>query len=583
MRLLERLLRRYDRNENLGNEISAEENHLSIDYLSRSTVKTQLNNADLQKGGEYISHSVDFLLDCYSNLIIDLIKTLPLSASEVDYMILPMVGNVIRFVHLLPASEAHHHATPGGLLMHLLEGATYAARIAEGVSFVQSESLQKKYEQKTAWIIAASVLFLIHDLGKVGDIVVSSRDGDVWNPELETLVAWSDRLQIGSYGICWRSEREHKKHELRSLRYAYKQVLTTALLDYLGLRGGCDILDAIERAIVFNEGVLATILQRADARSVQVNIESNRRSQNLSSRSSPVVGAILSAIKELVQNGFWKTNCREAPVFVTDQGLFVVVRNETVRDIREQAVGNGLDYVPGTIAGMLKVLDEAGLLLSRYEYVQSTVGRDLLWQIDVGKLGSHGFHREFFISSCICFPDPTQVLTTDLLQRSLSIDVQIAETETLEETDLRRNKKQEGKLFVAPESDFLTIGKQASDIRTNKKCSVASENKDIPMKFLTVSDETMGTEEVKDFLAELTNLLIEHMRIGGAMAVDCHKDLDGNVRCKSIKFEEILTNKKVARSTVEIYLRLRKDKPKIFWDIGGGFFILCSGKDLVYD
>ena len=99
------------------------------------------------------------------------------------------------------------------------------------------------------------------------------------------------------------------------------------------------------------------------------------------------------------------------------------------------------------------------------------------------------------------------------------------------------------------------------------------------MQFLTHVDDPMSTEEVKDFLSQLTNLLIEHMRIGGAIAVDVHKDPDGSVRCKSIKFEEILNNKKVARNTVEIYLRLRKDKPRIIWDVSGGFLILCSDKD----
>lgn len=134
-------------------------------------------------------------------------------------------------------------------------------------------------------------------------------------------------------------------------------------------------------------------------------------------------------------------------------------------------------------------------------------------------------------------------------------------------------------MFVAPDSDFLPKTKKESDGKNSANCPDAREGRDIPLQFLTHVDDPMSTEEVKDFLTQLTNLLIEHMRIGGTMAVDVHKDPDGNVRCKSIKFEEILTNKKVARNTVEIYLRLRKDKPRIIWDANGGLLILCSDKD----
>lgn len=579
MTLWEKLLCRFDGNEAKENAALLEENHLSVEYLSRSRGMVQHNSMNMQEGSEIICHSEACLVDCYSSLIVELIKSLPLSSAEIDHMVLPMVGNLIDFVHLLPASEVHHHSTAGGLLTHLLEGATFAVRLAEGVSFTQSKSLKKKYEQKAAWITAAAITFLTHDLGKVGDMVISSRDGEIWNPELESLVAWSNRLQIRRYCVFWRSERQHKAHELRSLRYAYMRVLPKPLLDYLGERGEGEILDAMERAIIFNEGVLATILQRADARSVQSDIESNRRSQSLLSRSSPVVVAILSAIKELVLDGFWKTNCRGATVFVTDQGLFVVIRNETVRDIREHAVAKGLAYVPGTAAGVLKVLDEAGLLLSRDEYAPSSEGRELYWQFWVGKSDSGTFQRDFLIRSCICFPDPTQVLTADSLPQPLLIEVQTEEKKRVNEAENRGRNKEGEQTFVAPDSDFLPKTKKESDGKDSANYPDARESRDIPLQFLTHVDDPMSTEEVKDFLTQLTNLLIEHMRIGGTMAVDVHKDPDGNVRCKSIKFEEILTNKKVARNTVEIYLRLRKDKPRIIWDANGGFLILCSDKD----
>lgn len=171
------------------------------------------------------------------------------------------------------------------------------------------------------------------------------------------------------------------------------------------------------------------------------------------------------------------------------------------------------------------------------------------------------------------------MLTADSLPQPLLIEVQAEEKKHVNEAGNGGRNKEGEQTFVAPDSDFLPKTKKDSDGKDSASCPDARESRDIPLQFLTHVDDPLSTEEVKDFLTQLTNLLIEHMRIGGTMAVDVHKDPDGNVRCKSIKFEEILNNKKVARNTVEIYLRLRKDKPRIIWDASGGFLILCSDKD----
>lgn len=45
---------------------------------------------------------------------------------------LPLLRTVAEYVQLFPASEAHHHAQEGGLLIHLLETAAYALHFREG-------------------------------------------------------------------------------------------------------------------------------------------------------------------------------------------------------------------------------------------------------------------------------------------------------------------------------------------------------------------------------------------------------------------------------------------------------------------
>ncbi|MEA1053921.1 TraI domain-containing protein, partial [Lamprobacter modestohalophilus] len=45
----------------------------------------------------------------------------------------PVICRYAAFVHLLPASEAHHHCGSGGLLRHGLEVAFRATMLSQGV------------------------------------------------------------------------------------------------------------------------------------------------------------------------------------------------------------------------------------------------------------------------------------------------------------------------------------------------------------------------------------------------------------------------------------------------------------------
>ena len=55
-------------------------------------------------------------------------------------LVLPAVERYAAFVHLLPASEAHHHRGAGGLFRHGLEVARLAAQASQGRVFALDRS-----------------------------------------------------------------------------------------------------------------------------------------------------------------------------------------------------------------------------------------------------------------------------------------------------------------------------------------------------------------------------------------------------------------------------------------------------------
>jgi Putative helicase len=93
-----------------------------------------------------------------------------------------------RFVQQLPASEAHHHAGPGGLLTHGLEVVHEALKLRRGRLIPLGASAETLATTQDLWTFATATAALLHDLGKpVADqrILLYDRRGRTlgsWDP-----------------------------------------------------------------------------------------------------------------------------------------------------------------------------------------------------------------------------------------------------------------------------------------------------------------------------------------------------------------------------------------------------------------
>ena len=131
------------------------------------------------------------------------------------------IHNLAEYVHLLPASEYHHHHELGGLFYHSLKtahGCLEKARAREGKIPRDKKSTNIDVFQviKPKWIYGAWALGLIHDIGKViMDITVyeHGKETNVWSPLNESLVAWARRTGVRSYETRMTKDRQHGAHE----------------------------------------------------------------------------------------------------------------------------------------------------------------------------------------------------------------------------------------------------------------------------------------------------------------------------------------------------------------------------------
>ena len=139
----------------------------------------------------------------------------------------------------LPASESHHHSVRFGLLDHSLDVACRVAKAVGSPAFRTTEDYAADYHQKPIWHYAAVVCALLHDVGKILDLEVSSPDGkDCWDPFAEPLALFCGRHRLGQTGP------ERWKHRVgRGMRYhawhgpmLYPLILPPKPTPYLGHR-----------------------------------------------------------------------------------------------------------------------------------------------------------------------------------------------------------------------------------------------------------------------------------------------------------------------------------------------------------
>ncbi|EPJ5005191.1 TraI domain-containing protein [Klebsiella variicola] len=77
-------------------------------------------------------------------------------------------------MHLLPASENHHHAGTGELLTNSLETAFLALKFAYSTELLPIGLQDEEQIRKGHYLYEAFICWLLHDAGKIFDVDVIS-------------------------------------------------------------------------------------------------------------------------------------------------------------------------------------------------------------------------------------------------------------------------------------------------------------------------------------------------------------------------------------------------------------------------
>lgn len=298
------------------------------------------------------------LLSLQSEVISKIKRELQIRDSEFNVFVIPLLENFANFVHLLPASEYHHHRAQGGLLRHTLEVVLFSIKIAKSIEFDANEMPVIKSDRALAWRLAVVVGSVMHDIGKpISDVDIWDASGTKqWMPAVNHINDWANDNDIERYFIVWRPDR-HERHHNSSLT-KMTDIVPRDLLSFITKEGN-DIYNELTEALAGSNSARAQssrnetgsvhknkihkVISTADSASVTTDLKLHSGDAVRAARTGvPLLARVVDAMRLLVKRGDWQTNKAGSPVWYTTEGVFIVwgsAIDSITTIVRESGVG----------------------------------------------------------------------------------------------------------------------------------------------------------------------------------------------------------------------------------------------------
>lgn len=245
-----------------------------------------------------------------------------LSPEEFENYLEPILIAYAELVHLLPASEHHHHNTPGGLLRHGLETACFMLDWMVMTKFDHELTPGDASKRLRRWYVAGIIAALFHDAGKpLTDVRVMNFEGNLkWNMGPETIHEWAVANNVTRYFLSWVKDRDesHKSETTRLIGKYVNSAIERWIID-----GGEDIWKAMIAATSDLPGPLTAAVKLADSRSVKADRERTGTTDGEATTGVPIQRICVDAMRGLLDEGTWTVNQQGARLWKTTEGVFL--------------------------------------------------------------------------------------------------------------------------------------------------------------------------------------------------------------------------------------------------------------------
>jgi len=320
-------------------------------------------------GAAMVSASPDELLATQTKLIDKLLESTPLSPVKFKELIVPALARYASWVHLLPASEQHHHFGPGGLLRHGLEVAVHAARMADGKQVGMDLVPSERNLYSPRWKVAAMFGGLLHDIGKplVDCGATDPNRTATWPAQAGPLYEWLTENQLSHYRIYWRSGARHERHKAIGTSVA-REILGKDLLRWLSEEPTHEVVDLMMLSIAQGRtsgNLMSQIVSKADSLSVEEDLKQLAKRTQSSGQGGSVSNCsrIISELRDVIESGKMAINKPGEPLWWTTEGLFAIYPR-VLDEVLPKLVAKQIPGIPASKTEIASILVETGFLVA---------------------------------------------------------------------------------------------------------------------------------------------------------------------------------------------------------------------------
>ncbi|HBO3865600.1 MobH family relaxase [Pseudomonas aeruginosa] len=258
-----------------------------------------------------------------------------------------------ELVQAFPASEAHHHAYPGGMLDHGLEIVAYSLKLRQSHLLPIGASPEDQAAQSEAWTAAVAYAALLHDIGKIAvDLHIELADGSTWHP-------WHGPLRQ-PYRFRYREDREYRLHSAAT-GLLYRQLLDRDLLDWLsGYPSLWSPLLYVLAGQYEHAGVLGELVVQADRASVAQELGGDP-ARAMTAPKHSLQRKLVNGLRYLLKEELKLNQPEASDGWLTEDTLWLV--SKTVSDkLRAHLLSQGVDGIPANNTAVFNVLQDHGML-----------------------------------------------------------------------------------------------------------------------------------------------------------------------------------------------------------------------------
>ena len=229
-----------------------------------------------------------------------------LNAATWQELVLPVLHNVAELVQLLPASEAHHHAQPGGLWVHTCETLGHAVQYRAAFVLPPAQDADDVARARHRWTAGVMIGALLHDVGKtVTDVRVRLYGPDCTGASWSAMAGTMGDAGATDYAVSFppESERDYRAHQRLGALLLQKLVPPDTLV---WLSDDKALLDQLLQYLLGEarpDNPIATIVARAEAESVRTNLREGPRTRFATARAVPLIERLMAALRRMLAEG----------------------------------------------------------------------------------------------------------------------------------------------------------------------------------------------------------------------------------------------------------------------------------------